>query len=166
MEFRTNDFKPSWITDQLDGVAIDYAQRFGEHLCDLQNGRLGRMALTTSQNPKLLRRDQTHPGKRIRQRALVFSVDPTQTGLCRSPGVAKIRQITHHRFPTNHGTRSCCRATTNSFSELCGLFGAYVGISQVLWRTGLKAPLPYFSDCCKALIQSTFIQTIHHYGNS
>lgn len=49
MEFRTNDFKPSWITDQLDGVAIDFAQRFGEHLCDLQNGRLGRMALTTSQ---------------------------------------------------------------------------------------------------------------------
>lgn len=48
MNFK-DEFKPAWIVGMLDNAAVDFAQRFGEHLCDLQNGRLGRMALTTNQ---------------------------------------------------------------------------------------------------------------------
>ncbi len=49
MTFTTSDFKSVWISDKLEDGAITFAEKFGEHLCDLQNGRPGRMAMTTSQ---------------------------------------------------------------------------------------------------------------------
>jgi len=49
MEFN-GKFDKSWITGQLDKPAIEFAEKFGEYLCDLQaDKRPGRMALTTSQ---------------------------------------------------------------------------------------------------------------------
>jgi CRISPR-associated protein Csm2 len=45
-----NDFKKDWIVKGLDEAAVYFAEKFGEHLCDLQNDkRVGRMAMTTSQ---------------------------------------------------------------------------------------------------------------------
>jgi CRISPR-associated protein Csm2 len=49
MSFTIDDFKPAWITDKLELDAILFAEKFGEHLCDLQQGRAGRTAMTTSQ---------------------------------------------------------------------------------------------------------------------
>lgn len=48
--FNIKDFDPKWISsDKFDSDTIQFAQHFGEHLCDLDNGRPGRQALTSSQ---------------------------------------------------------------------------------------------------------------------
>lgn len=45
-----NEFKSEWIKNEIDESTVAFAQWFGEHLCDKQDGdRLGRMAMTTSQ---------------------------------------------------------------------------------------------------------------------
>jgi len=53
MAFSLDGFKDNWISTQLNVDAIDFAQQFGEHLCDLQDGKYGKTpgfaALTTSQ---------------------------------------------------------------------------------------------------------------------
>lgn len=49
MSFKIDDFKPAWISDKLEIDAILFAEQFGEHLCDLQQNRPGRMAMTTNQ---------------------------------------------------------------------------------------------------------------------
>jgi CRISPR-associated protein Csm2 len=49
MAYNTNNFKTNWVSERLDDAAITFAEDFGQHLCDLQQGRPGRMALTTSQ---------------------------------------------------------------------------------------------------------------------
>lgn len=50
MPFNINNFKSSWISEGIENETVLYAENFGKHLCDLQpDGRLGRMAMTTSQ---------------------------------------------------------------------------------------------------------------------
>lgn len=50
MSFNINDFKTDWISGGIDEAAVEFADKLGEHLCDLQNDkRAGRMAMTTSQ---------------------------------------------------------------------------------------------------------------------
>lgn len=39
-----------WIDNGIDKDTVDFAEKFGKHLCDIQaDNRLGRMAMTTSQ---------------------------------------------------------------------------------------------------------------------
>lgn len=49
MAFNKNDFKKHWISAGIDENAVKFADQFGEHLCDLQQGRPGREAMTSSQ---------------------------------------------------------------------------------------------------------------------
>jgi len=49
MPFNTSNFNLKWVSERLEDSAITFAEDFGQHLCDLQSGRPGRMALTTSQ---------------------------------------------------------------------------------------------------------------------
>lgn len=50
MAFNKNDFKTNWIAaDNLHENAVPFAEEFGKHLCDLQQDRPGREAMTTSQ---------------------------------------------------------------------------------------------------------------------
>jgi CRISPR-associated protein Csm2 len=45
-----NEFKTEWITTGIDEAAVNFAEKFGEYLCDkTPDNRLGRMAMTTSQ---------------------------------------------------------------------------------------------------------------------
>jgi CRISPR-associated protein Csm2 len=46
-----SDFKKEWITHSIDEKTVDFAEWFGKYLCDIQpqDGRLGRMAMTTTQ---------------------------------------------------------------------------------------------------------------------
>lgn len=45
-----NEFKTDWITKEIDESAVNFAEKFGEYLCDkTPDNRLGRMAMTTSQ---------------------------------------------------------------------------------------------------------------------
>ncbi|NUQ23431.1 MAG: type III-A CRISPR-associated protein Csm2 [Saprospiraceae bacterium] len=51
MSYKLENFKSDWIGGQLpfNEDTVQFAQEFGAHLCDLQNDRPGREALTTSQ---------------------------------------------------------------------------------------------------------------------
>lgn len=50
MAFKKENFRKEWIAaETLGDDAIPFAQEFGEYLCDLQQGRPGREAMTTSQ---------------------------------------------------------------------------------------------------------------------
>ena len=49
MAFNKNDFKSEWILKSIDENAVKFADEFGAHLCDLQQDRPGREAMTTSQ---------------------------------------------------------------------------------------------------------------------
>jgi CRISPR-associated protein Csm2 len=50
MAFNKSSFKTTWIAgESLHEDAIPFAEEFGRHLCDLQQERPGREALTTSQ---------------------------------------------------------------------------------------------------------------------
>lgn len=51
MPYKLENFKPDWISGQapFDESTIQFAQDFGAHLCNLQDDRPGREALTTSQ---------------------------------------------------------------------------------------------------------------------
>ena len=50
MNFNISDFKTEWISNGISESAVQFAEKFGQYLCDLQDGkRLGRMAMTTSQ---------------------------------------------------------------------------------------------------------------------
>jgi CRISPR-associated protein Csm2 len=42
-------FKKEWITVGIDETAVQFADEFGQHLCDLQQDRPGREAMTSSQ---------------------------------------------------------------------------------------------------------------------
>jgi len=42
-------FKPDWIKTGITRPCVDFAEKIGEELCDLHQGRTGRNALTTSQ---------------------------------------------------------------------------------------------------------------------
>lgn len=45
-----NEFKKEWISDGISETTVDYAEKFGKYLCDIQpDNRLGRMAMTTAQ---------------------------------------------------------------------------------------------------------------------
>lgn len=48
MEFE-KIFNSQWITDGIDEKTIEFAEKFGFHLCDIADNRIGRMAMTTSQ---------------------------------------------------------------------------------------------------------------------
>ena len=39
----------AWIIQGINGDAVNFAETFGKYLCDIQDNRLGRMAMTTSQ---------------------------------------------------------------------------------------------------------------------
>ena len=50
MAFNKDEFKTEWIAaNYLGEAAIPFAEEFGRHLCDLQQDRPGREAMTTSQ---------------------------------------------------------------------------------------------------------------------
>ncbi|MBN8685007.1 MAG: type III-A CRISPR-associated protein Csm2 [Chitinophagales bacterium] len=49
MTFDKTKFKKEWIQTGLDESTIEFADNFGKHLCDLQQDRPGREAMTTSQ---------------------------------------------------------------------------------------------------------------------
>lgn len=50
MSFNANEFKKEWISEGINESAVQFTEKFGEYLCDLQQDkRLGRMAMTTSQ---------------------------------------------------------------------------------------------------------------------
>lgn len=50
MAFNKDDFKKEWIqADSLGEKAVPFAEEFGKHLCDLQQERPGREAMTTNQ---------------------------------------------------------------------------------------------------------------------
>lgn len=49
MAFNKNKFSSQWIATGIDEKAVEFANEFGEHLCDLQQDRPGREAMTTSQ---------------------------------------------------------------------------------------------------------------------
>ena len=45
-----NEFKKEWISNGIDETTVDFAEKFGRYLCDIQqDNRLGRMAMTTAQ---------------------------------------------------------------------------------------------------------------------
>jgi CRISPR-associated protein Csm2 len=44
-----NDFKTEWISDRIDERTVTFADSFGKHLCDVNDNRIGRMAMTTTQ---------------------------------------------------------------------------------------------------------------------
>jgi len=50
MAINISEFKPAWISGEIDMDTIVFAEKFGEHLCDLQQGgRPGFSAMTTAQ---------------------------------------------------------------------------------------------------------------------
>ena len=50
MAFNKSNFDKNWIAaDKLHEDAVPFAEEFGKHLCDLQQDRPGREAMTTSQ---------------------------------------------------------------------------------------------------------------------
>jgi CRISPR-associated protein Csm2 len=49
MSINLDEFNQEWIKNAIDEKAVLFAEKFGEYLCDIQDNRLGRMAMTTSQ---------------------------------------------------------------------------------------------------------------------